>query len=190
VTAERSDEELLRAIAAQESPALETLYARYGGVAFALALRITRSRETAEEVVQEAFLSVWRRSATYEPGRGSARTWLLGIVHHRAIDLLRSRAARPTTVVIEDVGELQGDGDPWPEVQQKLDRAVIRSALAELPSEQRRCIELAYFGGFTYPEIATQLGVPLGTIKSRLRLGLLRLRSILSGSQAADLGAF
>ena len=92
-------------------------------------------------------------------------------------------------MVIDEIAELAGDGDPWPEVQQKLDRETIRVALEQLPSEQRRCIELAYFGGLTYPEIATQLGVPLGTIKSRLRLGLMRLRGLLAGSHAADLEA-
>jgi RNA polymerase sigma-70 factor, ECF subfamily len=189
VIVERSDEELLQAIVSQDGSALEALYARYGGVAFSLALRMTANRETAEEVVQEAFLSVWRRGSTFEPRRGTLRTWLLGIVHHRAIDLIRSRASRGPTVAVDEVGELSGGGDPWPEVQQKLDREAIKTALNQLPSEQRRCIELAYFGGYTYPEIAGQLGVPLGTIKSRLRLGLLRLRTVLLETHAADLEA-
>ncbi|HTE85823.1 MAG TPA: sigma-70 family RNA polymerase sigma factor [Dehalococcoidia bacterium] len=186
MTAERSDEELLRAIAAQDVTALEALYARYGGLAFSLALRVTGNREMAEEVVQEAFLSAWRRGSTYEPGRGSARAWLLGVVHHRAIDLVRARISRGPTVVLDDIGELPGGGDPWPEVRQKLDRETIRGALVSLPDEQRRCIELAYFGGYSYPEIAEQLDVPLGTIKSRLRLGLQRMRSLLADETAPE----
>jgi RNA polymerase sigma-70 factor (ECF subfamily) len=179
LTAERSDEELLQAISAHDVTSLEAFYARYGGLAFSLALRVTANRETAEEVVQEAFLSTWRRASTYEPGRGSARTWLLGIVHHRAIDMVRARVSRGPTVVLDDIGEISGGGDPWPEVQQTLDRETIVGALGSLPDEQRRCIELAYFGGYSYPEIAQQLNVPLGTIKSRLRLGLQRMRALL-----------
>jgi RNA polymerase sigma-70 factor, ECF subfamily len=184
LTLERSDEELLQAIAIQDVTALETLYSRYSGVSFSLALRVTSNRETAEEVVQEAFLSVWRRASTYMPGRGSVRTWLLGIVHHRAIDVVRARVSRGPMVVLDDIGEIDGGGDPWPEVQQKLDRETIRGVLVSLPGEQRRCIELAYFGGYSYPEIAKQLDVPLGTIKSRMRLGLQRMRALL-GEEAA-----
>jgi RNA polymerase sigma-70 factor (ECF subfamily) len=188
LAAERSDEELLRAIAAEDVTALEALYARYGGLSFSLALRITGSRETAEEVVQEAFLSAWRRASTYEAGRGSPRAWLLGIVHNRAIDVVRAKAVRAPTVVLDDVGEIAGDGDPWPQVQQSLDREIIRNALKSLPEEQRMCIELAYFGGYSYPEIATRLGMPLGTIKSRLRLGLQRLRALLSEQALPEAG--
>ena len=184
MTSERSDEELLQAVAAQDAAALEALYARYGGLSFSLAFRVTGNRETAEEVVQEAFLSAWRRGSTYVAGRGSARAWLLGVVHHRAIDMVRSRVARGPTVALDDIGEIEGGGDPWPVVQQKLDRETIRGALILLPTEQRRCIELAYFAGYSYPEIAEQLGVPLGTIKSRLRLGLQRMRALL-GEPAA-----
>jgi RNA polymerase sigma-70 factor (ECF subfamily) len=186
--AERSDDELLQSIAGQDVSGLEALYARYGGLAFSVAFRLTGNRATAEEVVQEAFLSVWRRGSTFEPGRGSARTWLLGIVHHRAVDTLRARSSRGQTVTLDEVGEIGGGGDPWPEVQQKLDREAILSALAELPAEQRRCIELAYFSGYSYPEIAGLLGVPLGTIKSRLRLGLQRLRPLLAHAGAPEPG--
>jgi RNA polymerase sigma-70 factor, ECF subfamily len=182
---ERSDEELLQAVVAEDVGALEALYTRYGGLTFSLAYRITGNRETAEEVVQESFLSVWRRSLSYQAERGSARTWLLGITHHRAIDAVRARAARGATVVLEDDAPLAGNEDPWSAVSQKLDREAILAAMASLPLEQRRCIELAYFGGFTYPEIATQLGVPLGTIKSRLRLGLQRLRALMSSVSGA-----
>jgi RNA polymerase sigma-70 factor (ECF subfamily) len=188
LAAERSDEELLQAIAAQDVTALEALYARYGALCFSLALRITGNRETAEEVVQEALLSAWRRGSTFEPGRGSGRAWLMGIVHHRAIDVVRARASRGQTVVLDDIGEIAGDGDPWPQVQQSLDRETIRGALKSLPDEQRACIELAYFGGYSYPEIAAKLEVPLGTIKSRLRLGLQRLRALLTEQALPEAG--
>lgn len=180
MTRERSDEELLQAIVAQDVEALESLYARYGGLAFSLALRITGNRETAEEVVQESFLSVWRRGASYRAARGSARTWLLGITHHRAIDVIRARGARGPMVALEDEDQLAGSDDIWQDVERRLDRQAIRKALAELPAEQRQSIELAYFAGFTYPEIASRLGVPLGTIKSRMRLGLEKLRVLMA----------
>jgi RNA polymerase sigma-70 factor, ECF subfamily len=188
LAAERSDEELLRAIAAEDASALEALYARYGTLSFSVALRITGSRETAEEVVQEAFLSAWRRASTFESARGSARGWLMGVVHNRAIDVVRAKASRAPTFDLDDAGEIAGDGDPWPLVQQSLDREVIRAAMQSLSDEQRSCIELAYFGGYTYPEIAARLDVPLGTIKSRLRLGLTRLRALLSDQAIAEAG--
>jgi len=176
VSAEPSDEELLARMGARELTALEALYGRYGGVAFSLAYRITLNRETAEEVVQEAFFAAWRRAATYSTERGTARSWLLGVIHHRAIDVVRARKARGQTVPLDEQLPIAGKDDLWSAVQQTLDREEIRRALTTLPQEQRESIELAYFGGLTYPEIAGRLGVPLGTIKSRLRLGLEKLR--------------
>jgi RNA polymerase sigma-70 factor (ECF subfamily) len=178
LASERTDEELLLALAGEDLAALDTLYARYGGLAFSLALRITRDREVAEEVVQEAFLSIWRRSATYCESRGGARSWLLSIVHHRAIDAVRARSARGFSVPLDDELPLASADDPESEVVRTLDREAIQKALASLPDEQRRCIVLAYFGGLTYPEIAERLGVPLGTVKSRLRLALEKLRPL------------
>jgi RNA polymerase sigma-70 factor (ECF subfamily) len=177
VSSEPSDEELLAGMGARDLGALDSLYARYGGAAFSLAYRITLNRETAEEVVQEAFFAAWRGAATFRPDRGTARSWLLGIIHHRAIDFVRGRKARGQTVPLDEQLPIAGKDDLWASVQQILDGEEIRRALATLPAEQRESIELAYFGGLTYPEIASRLGVPLGTIKSRLRLGLEKLRA-------------
>ncbi|MGI8549429.1 MAG: RNA polymerase sigma factor [Dehalococcoidia bacterium] len=184
MSSEGSDEELLACICAGDTQALESFYSRYGGIAFSLALRISGNRETAEEVTQEAFLAIWRRAATFVPGRGSARSWLLGIVHHRAIDMLRARNARGQTVALDERLPIPGGEEPWPVVQQNLDREAIRTALTSLPREQRESIELAYFAGLTYPEIAGRLDVPVGTIKSRLRLGLGKLRLLMHDPSA------
>jgi RNA polymerase sigma-70 factor (ECF subfamily) len=180
VVTERSDEELLRSIAVQDTAALEALYSRYGGLTFSLALRITGSRETAEEVVQESFLSAWNRGTTYRPDRGSARAWLLSIVHHRAIDVVRARNARGVPVVLDEEAPFPAPDDIWRDVEQTLDREAIGKALVALPNEQRESILLAYFAGFSYPEISERLGVPLGTVKSRMRLGLEKLRILMA----------
>lgn len=184
--AEASDEELLQGIVAEDVEALESLYARYGGLAFSLALRITGSREAAEDVVQEAFLSAWRRALTYKPERGSARSWLLGIIHNRAIDAVRARRVGGPTVPLDEGMPLAAKDNPLETVEQNLDREAIRRAMTTLPDEQRQSIELAYFSGFSYPEIAQRLGVPLGTIKSRMRLGLEKLRVLMADSNALE----
>ena len=177
------------AMGAKELNALDLLYARYGNAAFSLAYRITLNRETAEEVVQASFFAAWRGAATFRPERGAARSWLLGIIHHRAIDEVRGRTARGQTVPLDEQLPIASKDDVWPAVEQTLDREEIRRALASLPQEQRESIELAYFGGLTYPEIASRLGVPLGTIKSRLRLGLEKLRVRLLETSAPEPGA-
>lgn len=176
---ERSDEELLAALAARDASALEDLYARYGRLAFSLAVRITAVPETAEEVVQEVFLAAWRSAATYQASRASARTWLLSITHHRAVDAVRRRAARVQQVPLELQIRDPEVSDVWAEVSRTLDAEQVRKALRELPAEQRESIDLAYFQGLTYPEIAQRMDVPLGTVKSRLRLGLAKLRGLL-----------
>jgi RNA polymerase sigma factor (sigma-70 family) len=176
---ERSDEELLAALAARDASALEDLYARYGRLAFSLAVRITAVPETAEEVVQEVFLAAWRSAATYQASRASARTWLLSITHHRAVDAVRRRAARVQQAPLELQIRDPEVADVWTEVSRTLDAEQVRKALRELPAEQRESIDLAYFHGLTYPEIAERMNVPLGTVKSRLRLGLAKLRSLL-----------
>jgi RNA polymerase sigma-70 factor (ECF subfamily) len=184
------DEEaaLLDRISEGELTALETLYDRYRGIAYGLALRITADTQLAEDVVQDAFLGVWRQSGRYTPSRASVRTWLLSIVHHRAIDVVRRR--RPTTALPDGDGPVDAafvTVDPWPEVVGRLDRESIRSALATLSDVQREAIELAYFGGLTHQEIAQRTGAPLGTVKSRVRLGLLGLREVLvTASGVAD----
>ncbi|MBI3750146.1 MAG: sigma-70 family RNA polymerase sigma factor [Chloroflexi bacterium] len=171
-----------------ELEALEGLYGRHGTMAYSIALRITGDAGTAEDVVQEAFLGVWRNAGRYEPGRGSVRTWLMAIVHHRAIDSLRRRRATvalpegtdgttPAVLALPDV---------WNEVAAGLDRDAVQSALGSIPTRQREALELAYFAGLTQVEIAERLGLPLGTVKSRMRLGLLALRAELVGHRDAD----
>jgi RNA polymerase sigma-70 factor (ECF subfamily) len=179
-----SDEVLLQALP-QRPDLLATLYERLSGPAFGLALRMLGDRESAEEVVQEAFLALWRHAARFDVQRGTVRTWLLSIVHRRAIDRLRGRAP---------VGELPAElgADPAPEsdvgaqVLRRLEREQILEALAQLPAEQREAVELAYFAGLTHVQIAAALGVPLGTVKSRLRLALGRLRALLDEGEGGE----
>jgi RNA polymerase sigma-70 factor (ECF subfamily) len=174
------DLELLAGVAAGRLGALEDLYDRYRMIAYSIALRITADPTAAEDVVQDAFLGVWRNAARYAQPRGSVRTWLLAIVHHRAVDAVRRR--RPTTALPEP--EVPPPPaltvpDVWPEVSARLDADTVRSALSTLSEVQREALELAYFGGLTQGEIAARTGAPLGTVKSRMRLGLLALRSAL-----------
>lgn len=172
-----SDAALMLAVAT-DNTALEALYERHCGVALGLATRMLGEREAAEEVVQEAFLALWRYAARYDPARGSARTWLLGIVHHRAIDRLRGRPA--TTELPDELGaDPSPESDVWGQAVQRLDREEIAQALAQLPTEQRQAIELAYYAGLTHAQIASSLNLPLGTVKGRMRLALNRLRTLL-----------
>ena len=160
--------------------ALDRLYEQYGAMAFSIAYRITGDRSAAEDVVQDAFLGAWRNAGRYADARGSVRTWLLSIVHHRAIDAIRRR--RPTVelpdpeAVLPDTLTLP---DAWGDVVLRLDREAVRGAMTSISAVQREAIELAYFGGLTQTEIAERTGVPLGTVKGRLRLGLQGLRSAL-----------
>ena len=177
-----SDDELLAAVGRREEAAVATLYDRYGKLAFSVAYRILGDQGAAEDVVQEAFLSVWRRAASFQPGRGSVRTWLLSIVHHRAIDRLRGTAGRARRdTALDEVDRVAALDDPWRDVELTLQRDVLRKGLATLPEEQRRTIELAYFGGYTQTEIAGTMGVPVGTVKGRMRSGLQKLRALLAG---------
>jgi len=182
---EPTDEELVRRIAAQDEAALATLYARYRPLAFALAVRVVGDAGRAEDVLQDAFLSVWRKAGTYAEGRGSARTWLSSIVRNRAIDIVRASRER---AVQDDEELLLGIHDPAPavfdQVAASLDGEMTRRALTELPSEQREAISLAYFGGLSHSEIATQTGLPLGTVKSRVRLGIQRMRDAMTMATA------
>jgi RNA polymerase sigma factor (sigma-70 family) len=184
------DPVLLDRIAAGDLRALEVLYERYGKMAYSLALRITTETSAAEDVVQDAFLGAWRNAALYVAGRGSVKTWLLSIVHHRAIDAVRRR--RPTSELPDrdDAPPIGGTvPDVWPQVAANLDRSAVQAALGALPEVQRTAIELAYFGGLTQTEIATRTGAPLGTVKSRMRLGLLALRRTLTCEIDAELEA-
>ena len=174
---DEADRAALARIAAGELAALEDLYDRYKTMAYSIAYRITNDATLAEDVVQDAFLGAWRNAARYVEGRGSVKTWLLSIVHHRAIDAIRRR--RPTIELPGiDAGlpEALTLPDVWAEVSASLDSVTVREALVALSDVQREALELAYFGGFTQQEIAERTGTPLGTVKSRMRLGLLAMR--------------
>jgi RNA polymerase sigma-70 factor (ECF subfamily) len=158
--------------------ALDQLYEHYGAMSFSIAYRITGDRSAAEDVVQEAFLGAWRNAGRYADARGTVRTWLLSIVHHRAIDAVRRR--RPTSELPDSDASLPETltfPDTWAEVAVGLDRTAVQEALGQISDVQREAIELAYFGGLTQTEIAVRTGVPLGTVKGRLRLGLQGLRA-------------
>jgi RNA polymerase sigma-70 factor, ECF subfamily len=160
--------------------ALDLLYEQYGAMAFSIAYRITGDRSAAEDVVQEAFLGAWRNAGRYVDARGSVRTWLLSIVHHRAIDAIRRR--RPTVELPETEATLPDTltlPDVWADVSLRLDRESVQTAMGSISDVQREAIELAYFGGLTQTEIADRTGVPLGTVKGRLRLGLQGMRAAL-----------
>jgi RNA polymerase sigma-70 factor, ECF subfamily len=181
-----ADEELMERVAGNDADAFEVVLERHSDAAFSLAYRICGRRSLAEDIAQEAFLSVWRSGARYDRARGSVRTWTLGIVHNRAVDALRRSGVhdrrRASDEGIEETLEAPERTDA-----QALDKAVsheIRGALGELPAEQRRVIELAYFGGFTHLEIASMLDTPVGTVKGRMRLGLNKLRGHLQGWEA------
>jgi RNA polymerase sigma-70 factor, ECF subfamily len=175
--------------AARDPRAIEALYDQYGGVAFAFAYRLLGERGIAEDVVQEAFLNIWRQGVTYDAARGSARTWVLTIVHHRAIDQIRSmRTRNRADTEITAAVPLPSHEDTWATVDQMLETEQVRQAMARLPPEQRQVVDLVYYGGFTHQEIADHVGVPLGTVKGRLRLALEKLRASLHPPDPHDEG--
>jgi RNA polymerase sigma-70 factor (ECF subfamily) len=176
------DDALMAAIQARDDAALATFYDRYGRLAFGLAYRMLGERGMAEDVVQESFLNVWRRAGGFELGRGSARSWLMSIVHNLAIDRRRGRQRRVwSDVALDDVETLleTDEDDAFAVVAQSIEAERVQTVLQELPEEQRQAIVLAYFVGLTHQEIAEQTGTPLGTVKSRMRLGLRRMRTLL-----------
>jgi RNA polymerase sigma factor (sigma-70 family) len=173
-----SDEALVALAARSEQSALAELYDRYGRPAYGLALRVLRDEALAEDAVQEAFLALWRTAARFVPERGKASTWILTLVHRRAVDLVRReerRRADPLESVAEPAGGAAADEEAW----LRLQRERVQGALQQLPDQQREALELAYYGGFTQSELAERLGQPLGTIKSRMFMGLSRLRELL-----------
>lgn len=173
------DAALLHLLREQPHAAAAALYDRYGALVFSVALRVVGDRGAAEEVTQDVFVSVWRNAARYSPAQGSLATWLLAITHNRAIDELRSRRQRARTrEVSQDLPGLQG-ATPGPDSDTRLLQAEVRAALAGLPAAQREVIELLYFGGLTRREAAERLQAPLGTVHTRLRLGMARLRAAL-----------
>ncbi|HVL94988.1 MAG TPA: sigma-70 family RNA polymerase sigma factor [Solirubrobacteraceae bacterium] len=173
-----ADEDLMQVVARAEPGAFEVLYERHSGVAFSLAYRMMGTRNAAEDVVQEAFLNIWRSGARYERSRGSVRTWILGIVHHRAIDALRRSSVhdrrRTGDEGIED--RLEANERTDVEAARRDEARSVRDTMGTLPPEQSRVIELAYFGGFSHSEIAEMLEMPIGTVKGRMRLGLEKMR--------------
>ena len=180
-----ADEDLMQLVQRAEASAFEVVYDRHSAAAFSLAYRMCGARQLAEEVVQEAFLSIWRSGARYDRRRGSVRTWILGITHHRAIDVLRRGVVqdrhRASDEGIEERFESSDRTDV--EVARREEALEVRGALDVLPDEQRRAIELAYYGGFTQSEIAEMLGVPIGTVKGRMRLGMEKMRDKLEPAE-------
>jgi RNA polymerase sigma-70 factor (ECF subfamily) len=177
-----ADEDLMQLVRRGDADAFEVVYERHGSAAFSLAYRMCGQRSTAEDVVQEAFLSLWRSGARYDRTRGSVRTWVLGIVHNRAIDALRRGTVHDRRRVgDEGIAErFEASERTEVEVARRDEAREVRSALGELPSEQSQVIELAYFGGFTHTEIASLLDTPVGTVKGRMRLGLAKMRTQLA----------
>lgn len=178
------EQQLVRQLIAGDTVALEQLYDRYASAVFGLLLRVVADRMVAEELVQEVFLRAWQRAGTYQDTRGRFVTWLLGIAHNLAIDELRRRRRQPQIASEREGAERETLvlPDPGPEVAEevwvRLRRVQIAEALGQLPAAQRETIELAYFGGYSQAEIAARLGEPLGTVKTRVRLGLRKLRDI------------
>jgi RNA polymerase sigma-70 factor (ECF subfamily) len=175
-----SDEALVALVARADEDALAELYDRFGRVSYGLALRIVRDPSLAEDAVQEAFLAVWRSATRFVAERAKASTWILTLVHRRAVDLVRREQPRRGEP-LEAVPQASG-GDTEEEAWLRLQRARVQEALRRLPDQQREALELAYYGGFTQSELADRLGEPLGTIKSRMFSGLARLREYLSES--------
>ena len=170
-------------LGAKDAEAFEVFYDRHGGAAYSLAYRIVGERSRAEDVTQEAFLSIWRSGARYDRTRGSVRAWMLGIVRNRAIDALRREAGRAPKLTFDDDAVLEQRPSEELTDEEALRREQaqeLRGALRELPTEQSKVIELAYYGGFSHSEIAEMLGMPLGTVKGRMRLGLEKIRTHLA----------
>src|SRR6516165_1260896 len=181
-----ADEELMEFVAGNDADALEVVLERHLDAAFALAYRMCGRRSAADDIIQESCLAMWRSGARYDRKRGSVRTWALSIVHNRAIDSLRRSGVHERLRAGDDGVEESLEARERTDVQ-AIDNAAsgeIRGALGELPVEQRQVIELAYFGGFTQAEIASMLNTPIGTVKSRMRLGLEKLRDHLRGWEA------
>jgi RNA polymerase sigma-70 factor (ECF subfamily) len=176
-----SDEAVVALVSRSDETALAELYDRFGRVAYGLALRVLRDATLAEDAVQDAFLAVWRTADRFVPERGKASTWLLTLVHRRAVDAVR-REERRRTEPLDPADEPVGDATDdvaW----LRFERERVQDALATLPDQQRETLELAYYGGYTQSELAERLGQPLGTIKSRMFAGLSRLRELLAEPQ-------
>ena len=176
-----TDAQLLALIARGENWALSEIYDRYSRLVFSLALKILNDRASAEEIVQQVFTKVWRSARDYRAERGKFSSWVTSITHHQCIDELRRRRVRPVTQPGDEelLCELASDDDPAQAVQYVFEQARVRKALQQIPAEQRIVIELAFWGGLTHQEIAVYCHSPLGTVKTRSRLGLQRLKRLL-----------
>jgi len=173
---DQAEERLLAGVAQAEVSAFENLYDRYSRSVYSLAITMLRDAEAAREVAQEVFLDLWRTARAFDPARGSARSWILSLAHHKSVDAvrrLRLRAAEPLSETMPSEHDVAADAATG------LARGRVREALAVLSAEQREAIALAYYGGYTQREIAERLGIPLGTIKTRIRDGMARLRAML-----------
>jgi RNA polymerase sigma-70 factor (ECF subfamily) len=176
---EISDNDLLRGVSRGDETALAAIYDRYRLILFGLILRILHDRQEAEDVLQEAFLQVWRRAADFDESRGRAFTWLVTIARSRALDRLRALGSRARLAEEVEHSPRYEVGDAAEDALKSEQGTIVRQALAELPEEQRRTLFLAYFEGLTQTEIAARLGDPLGTVKTRMRSGLMKLRELL-----------
>lgn len=185
-----ADEDLMVLVERKDPQAFEVLYDRHGGAAYSLAHRIVGSPEAAEDVTQEAFLSIWRSGARFDATRGSVRSWTLGVVRNRSIDALRRQAGKAPKLDFDDDATLEAQPASQLTDSEAIRRETasqVRGALRKLPREQSEVIGLAYFGGFTHSEIAQMLSMPLGTVKGRMRLGLEKIRLALAeGMGIAD----
>jgi RNA polymerase sigma-70 factor, ECF subfamily len=185
-TSTLADEDLMRLVQRGDARAFEAVYDRHGSAAFSLAYRIVGNRTAAEDIVQEAFLSVWRSAVRYEPERGSLRSWLLSVVHNRAIDWLR-RSLQQDRRRADAEGIEERSAAPEltdAEAFRRDEAQALRAVMEQLPVDQLRVVELAYFGGFTHSQIAEMLDMPLGTVKGRMRLALDKMRDGLAEAVA------
>ena len=181
-----TDEELMHALQLKSLEALEELYDRLHRTALAVAYRVLGDRTLAEDVIQETFLAVWRQADAFRPERGNARSWIFSIVRHRAIDITRGGAFQRERFSLDEFGFEPRYPDPWLEVSRTLENERISQAVESLPEEQREAVTLAYFSGLTHQEISDQTGTPLGTVKGRIRLGMQKLRSMLTGADSGE----
>jgi RNA polymerase sigma-70 factor, ECF subfamily len=182
-----ADEDVMQLVRRGDARAFEIIYERHSAAAFSLAYRMMGTRSGAEDVTQDAFLSLWRSGARYDRARGSVRTWVLGIVHHRAIDALRRATVHDRRRAGDEGIEERFEATERTDVEaaRREEAGTVRDALSTLPADQCQVIELAYFGGFTHTEIAEMLEAPVGTIKGRMRLGLKKMRAQLGEGQVA-----
>ena len=185
--AQITDVELLKAVAQRDETALAAIYDRYRVILFGLLIRILNSREEAEDVLQEVFIQVWHRAADFDETRGRPFTWLVTLTRSRGIDRLRSLAARERVAIAGSREPSEEVSDAVADAVKSEQRQLVTTDLNQLPEEQKRPLMLAYFDGLTQSEIAAKLGAPLGTVKTRMRAGLSKLRELL-GSQSASFG--